>query len=151
MHRTLSQLGPVVVALLLVTGCGNALGPSGEVLVREAWEWDSACCGIAGDARTPETEGYLYVLRFARDGTVRAVRNDTLLVETTFSVRRRAPVDFGDEVTEITYGQPLPLGPGIAPTDRQMVILLEGGRLLLRALNACADCYGDWAFTPRLE
>lgn len=147
--------GRVVVmsgASLALFACGGSLlGPVPERLLSEAWEWQSACCGIAGDTRTPATEGFSYVLRFQENGTVRAVRDGTLLLETTFRVRRVSPIDFTDEFTTITYGDPLPLGPGIEPVSQHMMELLEDGRLLLSNLDGCADCFGTWEFLPRLE
>ncbi len=142
----------IVGASLALSTCGsNPVGPVPERLLSEAWEWQSACCGIAGDTLTPATEGYSYVLRFHENGTVRAERDGTLLLETTFRVRRVSPTDFADEFTALTYGEPLPLGPGIEPVSRHMLVIFEDGRLLLSSLDGCADCYGDWEFLPRLE
>jgi hypothetical protein len=151
MRSALSGRGVVIIgASLAFSACGSdPVGPVPEGLLREAWEWQSACCGIAGDTRTPTTEGYSYVLRFREHGTVRAERNGTLLLETTFTVRQTSPIDFADEMTTITYGDPLPLGPGIEPVSRHMLVWLEGGRLLLRSLDGCADCFGDWEFLAR--
>lgn len=153
MRRASSGRGVGIIgASLALSACGSdPVGPAPELLLREAWEWQSACCGIAGDERTPATEGYSYVLRFHEEGTVRAVREGIVVLETTFKVRRVSPVDFGDEFTVITYGEPLPLGPGIEPVSRHMLVLREGGLLLLRNLDGCADCFGDWEFLPRLE
>lgn len=144
--------GIILGASLGLSACGNGpLGPAPELLLREAWEWQSACCGIAGDVRTPATEGFSYVLRFHENGTVRAERDGAVLLETTFRVRRVSPIDFGDEFTDITYGAPLPLGPGMEPVSRHMIVFRENSGLLLRNLDGCADCFGDWEFLPRLE
>lgn len=153
MNSAWSGRGVIIVgASLALSTCGsNPVGPVPERLLSEAWEWQSACCGIAGDTLTPETEGYSYVLRFHENGTVRAERDGTLLLETTFRVRRVSPIDFADEFTTVTYGEPLPLGPGIEPVSRHMLQIAEDGRLLLSSLEGCADCYGDWEFLPRLE
>jgi hypothetical protein len=151
MRSAFSGRGVIVIgASLALSACGsNPVGPVPERLLSEVWEWQSACCGISGDTRTPTTEGYSYVLRFHGNGTVRAERDGTLLLATTFRVRRVSPIDFADEFTTITYGDPLPLGPGIEPVSRHMLVMLEEGRLLLRSLDGCADCFGDWEFVPR--
>ena len=142
----------IIGTSLTLFSCGsNPVGPVPELLLSEAWQWQSACCGIAGDTRTPASEGYNYVLRFQQNGTVRAVRDGMLLLETTFWVRRVSPIDFADEFTTVTYGEPLPLGPGIEPASRQMLGISENGRLFLTNLDGCADCFGDWEFLPRLE
>lgn len=153
MRSVSSGCGVVIIgASFALSACGsNPVGPVPERLLSEAWEWQSACCGFAGDTRTPTTEGYSYVLRFHAKGTVRAERDGTLLLETTFRVHRVSPIDFGDEFTTITYGEPLPLGPGIEPVSRHMLQIFEDGRLLLSNLDGCADCFGDWEFLPRLE
>jgi hypothetical protein len=153
MRRALSGRGVAIIgASLALSACAShPLEPVSHLLLSEAWEWQSACCGIAGNTLTPTTEGYSYVLRFHENGTVRAERNGTLLLETTFTLRRLSPTDVADEMTTLTYGDPLPLGPGIEPVSRHMLIMLEGGRLLLRSLDGCADCFGDWEFLARLE
>lgn len=153
MSKAWSSRGALVMGAALVsTACtGTRLGPVPDLLLSEAWEWQSACCGIAGDPRTPATEGYTYVLRFDQNGSVRAERDGALVLETTFRVRRVGPTDFADEFTSITYGEPLPLGPGIEPVSRHMLVLAEGGRLVLTSLDGCADCFGSWEFLPRLE
>ncbi|MEX2529430.1 MAG: hypothetical protein WD960_01545 [Gemmatimonadota bacterium] len=153
MSRTSVCVGAIILgASLVLSACGSSpVGPVPDLLLREAWEWQSACCGIAGDTRTPTTEGFSYVLRFSESGVVRAERNGTIVQETTFRVRRVSPVDFADEFTEITYGEPLTLGSGIEPVSRQMLTLPQGGRLFLSSLDPCADCFGDWVFLPRLE
>lgn len=133
---------------LVVSACGSdPVQPTPTVLTEAAWEWRSACCGVAGTSLTPATEGFDYRLRFREDGTVQARRGGSVVLETTYRVRTTSPIDFEDELTVVTYGDPLPLGPGIEPVSRQMLIHLEGGRLLLRNLDGCADCFGDWEFT----
>jgi hypothetical protein len=141
----------VGVSLALSACVSDPVGPAPPRLLTEVWEWQSACCGIAGDIRTPTSEGYTYVLRFQRSGRVRAERDGTVVMETTFRVRRVTPIDFADEFTDITYGEPLPLGPGIEPVSRHMLGLSENGTLLLSSLDGCADCFGNWLFLPRLE
>ncbi len=153
MKRALSGGRVIMIcASLALSACESSpMGPVPERLLSEAWEWQSACCGIAGDARTPTTEGYTYVLRFQENGTVRAERDGMVVLEATFRVRRVGPTDTDDESAVITYGEPLPLGPGIEPVSRHMLDLSEDGRLSLSNLDGCADCFGDWLFLPRLE
>jgi hypothetical protein len=153
MTRELSlRVVTVVGAALTLSACGsNPVGPVPERLLNEAWEWQSACCGIAGDSRTPATEGFHYVLRFYPRGIVRAERDGTVVQETTFRVRRVSPIDFAYEFTEITYGEPLVLAPGIEPVSRHMLVLTAEGILSLKSLDGCNDCFGDWVFLPGLE
>lgn len=152
LDHALASSAIFVAAALGLSGCGSSpVGPVPDRLLSEAWEWASACCGIAGDSRTPTTEGYGFVLRFHENGTVRAERNGTVLLETTFRVRRVSPIDFADELTVVTYGEPVTLGSGIESASRHMLELPQDGRLLLSGLDGCADCFGNWLFLPRLE
>jgi hypothetical protein len=144
------RLGMLALGLLLAS-CGEGVGPGEEFLTgHPQWEWISACCGIAGNELTPATEGYVYVLAFTRRGRVRATRNDVLLLETGYRVRTSRPGGGEDELTMVTYDEPLPLGPGIHPAPRHLLTVLPGGGLLLRNQAPCADCFGDWTFLPRL-
>lgn len=152
--RRVSSLSVVSIvgAALSLSACGsNPVGPVPERLLSEAWEWQSACCGIAGDSRTPATEGFHYVLRFYPGSIVRAERDGTVVQETTFRVGRVTPIDFADQFTAITYGEPLVLASGIEPVSRHMLALTAEGILSLKSLDGCNDCFGDWLFLPRLE
>jgi hypothetical protein len=153
MRRVSSLSGVSIVgAALALSACGsNPMGPVPERLLSEAWEWQSACCGIAGDSRTPATEGFHYVLRFYPRGVVRAERDGIVVQETTFRVQRFSPIDIADEITTIIYGEPLVLAFGIEPVSRHMLVLTAEGILSLKSLDGCNDCFGDWVFLPRLE
>lgn len=130
-----------LAAAYLGTSCRTFAAPGNTLLTSQPqWEWQSACCGVAGNELTPSTEGFSYVLQFEPIGTVRAIRNDTILVETRYRV----------EASTLRYDQPLPLGPGIEPASTHLVVLQENGELLLRNLSDCADCFGDWKFLPSL-
>jgi hypothetical protein len=141
----------ITVAVAVSAACSDGLAPEAAFLVQESWEWVSACCGIAGQELTPESEGATYVLRFGRDGRVRAIRNGTLLMETGYTVHVAEPDPLADTFTSVRYDDPLPLVPGVEPADEHMVTTLEGGGLLLRSTSPCADCFRDWEFLPRLE
>lgn len=138
------------VALAVFAACTDGVGPEAEFLVREHWEWVSACCGIAGQELTPESEDADYVLQFGRDGRVLAIRNDTILIETGYTVHVSRPAPLADTFTAIEYDEPLPLVPGVEPAEEHMVVTLDGGGLLLRNMSPCADCFRDWEFLPRL-
>lgn len=144
---------PIVAASALLAGvaaCGSD-GPGDNILTSQPqWEWLSACCGLAGDERTPAGEGYVYVLQFGTDGRVRATRNDDLVIETRYRVTTSPGGPTADPSVTVHYDAPLPLGPGIEPATGHLIVLLENGALLLRNLVPCADCYGDWTFLPRL-
>jgi len=137
-------------AFVVVPACSDGVGPEAEFLVREQWEWVSACCGFAGQELTPESEGMDYVLQFDRDGRVRAIRNDTVLIETGYRVHVSRPDPLADPITTVAYDESLPLVPGVEPAEEHAVFALEGGGLLFRSLSPCADCFGDWEFLPRL-
>lgn len=136
-------------ALCLMNGCGSS-GPSGNVLTSQPqWEWQSACCGISGDQRTPSTEGYVYILQFDSNGRVRATRDGELVIETGYRVTTSPGGPTADPAVTVQYDAPLPLGPGIEPASSHLVVLQANGVLLLRNVS-CADCYGDWTFFPGL-
>ena len=149
MRRPIARTAGLAMAIMLPAGCATTVGPEAEYLVSQPqWEWQSSCCGFAGDTRGPTSEGYRYVLQFDRAGRVRAIRNDTLLVETSFRVTVSQPT-YGDQLIRVDYDLELPHGPAIPGTTSHLMVTLPGGGLLLRHPQ-CADCYGDWMFLPSL-
>lgn len=136
-------------ALLLATACGGSPGPN-LLTSQPQWEWQAACCGFAGDERSPATEGYAYVLQFDAGGRVRAIRDGELVIETRYRLTTSGGGPTADPAVAVEYDDPLQLGPGIEPAPRHLVMLLENGTLLLRNLAPCADCFGDWTFLPSL-
>jgi hypothetical protein len=136
-------------ALLVGAACGTSPAPN-PLTSQPQWEWQTACCGFAGDWRSPSTEGYAYVLQFDAGGRVRAIRDGELVIETRYRLATSGGGPTADPAVTVEYDDPLPLGPGIEPAPRHLVILLENGTLLLRNLAPCADCYGDWTFLPSL-
>jgi len=139
----------LLAALSVMSSCTS--GPGDNLLTSQPqWEWQSACCGFAGDTRTPSTEGYVYVLEFATNGRVRATRDDDLVIETGYRLTRSPGGPTADPAVTVRYDTPLPLGPGIESAPGHLVVLLANGTLLLRNLSPCADCYREWTFLPRL-
>lgn len=139
----------VGAALFLGTACGASPG-SNLLTSQPQWEWQAACCGFAGDERSSNTEGYGYVLQFDANGRVRAFRDGQPIIETGYQLAASPGGPTVDPALTVEYDDPLPLGPGIEPAPRHLVLLLENGALLLRNLAPCADCYGDWTFLPSL-
>lgn len=151
MTLRLSLRAALPAVLLWGTGCRTFAAPGDTLLTSQPqWEWQSACCGVAGNQLTPATEGFSYVLQFEPDGTVRAIRNDTILVETRYRFETSGGGPTTDPATTLEYDEPLPLGPGIEPASAHLVVVQENGELLLRNLAPCADCFGDWRFLPSL-
>lgn len=144
----------LAVACVLGTSCRTFAAPGDNLLTSQPqWEWQSACCGFAGNELTPTTEGFSYILQFEPDGTVRAIRsvgNDSILAETRYRIMTSGGGPTADPMTTVEYDAPLPLGPGIEPASKHQVVLQESGDLLLRNLAPCADCFGDWRFLPSL-
>lgn len=144
----------LVTAILVAPGCRISTAPGDNVLTSQPqWEWQSACCGFAGNELTAATEGFTYILQFGTDGTVRAIRavnNDSILAQTRYRLVTSGGGAAGDPSTTVEYDEPLPLGPGVEPAPKHLLVLLENGVILLRNLSPCADCFGDWTFFPRL-
>ncbi|HEX9728021.1 MAG TPA: hypothetical protein VGA37_05925 [Gemmatimonadales bacterium] len=146
----------VAAALTFALGCGSSTGPSdpsSALTLHPQWEWVAAstCCGANPSVKTPASEGYAFVLQFDEAGTARAIRNDTVLVETGYAVTVSGGDDTADQLISVSYDDPMPLGPGIASAASQMIISQPGGGLLLRNLAECANCYRDWEFVPSLS
>jgi hypothetical protein len=148
--RSHAQSRPwAAAALLLGAACGTS--PGANLLTSQPqWEWQTACCGIAGNELSPVTEGYVYIVQFGVNGRVRAFRDGDLVKETGYRLTTSGGGPTVDPAVTVEYDDPLPLGPGIEPAPRHLVTLLENGTLLLRNLAPCADCFGDWTFLPSL-
>jgi len=137
------------VAAATAAACSTPTSPEGQALTREQWEWQTACCSIAGATLTRDAAAADYVLTFGANGRVTARRNDTLLLETGYRIE--VTQSDGDETTTVAYDDPLPLVPGVEPAERQVVTLRADGALVLRNLAPCADCFGEWTFFARLS
>ena len=141
----------VLIVSVVVAACNQPAtvpGPEADIVLGE-WEWSSSCCSIAGQAKNPATEGYVYVLQYGADGTVRAFRNNDLVATRRFTVTTSKPDPLADPITTITYDAELPHGPSIYPAKSQSVFKAENGTLSLHT-QGCADCYSHWTFLPRL-
>lgn len=143
-----AALGAAIVA---GGACSDPVGGEAHFIVGAEWEWMSACCGIAGQELTPLSEGVDYVLEFGEDGRVRGILDGVVVIETGYEVHTSRPDPLApDEITTITYDDPLPLVPGVEPTGEHILFSLEGGGILLRSTATCNDCFRDWEFLPRL-
>jgi hypothetical protein len=80
---TLVVLLGVFCVLLMPTMASTQCGDSPQIL--GVWEWEKSEGGIAGELRTPDTEGFTLQLEFLESGVVREYVDGSLLRSSTFS------------------------------------------------------------------
>ena len=92
MIQVVSKILLIGMLLLVVLFVGCDVDPvrprPAEGLVG-AWRWIEICPWLAEDCLTPETEGYTRRISFSSDSVYRDWVNDTLIIETGYSVIRR--------------------------------------------------------------
>lgn len=129
--------GTRAVAALLVglatpwlSGCSSStsLG-EGEIVGR--WVWLSSTGGIAGTTRSPASEGYSGVLRFAVDGTAEWRIDGELRWSTTWTLGVAPEGHPLAGETVVRYGQP------VVGWEQQAVRFPGPGRLTL--VDPCCD------------
>ena len=95
------------------------------------WIWIKSCGGFAGGCQTPKSTGRKIVIEFTKDSVYREYKNDTLLIETTFTVK---------------YGKTI-YSQNLAQLIERKNMMLEsfsfvtGDTLTLN--DECFDCYGS--------
>ena len=99
---------PFILSFLLLVSCSDkVLLESNEII--GTWNWASSSGGIAGVTYTPESTGENIVLEFTPDSIYREYKNDTLVVETEFSIIISESIYVQDSTKIITFD------PGIIP------------------------------------
>lgn len=126
---------PAVASILMLawtSACSSAaVGPSPDRLFGE-WRWLRSVGGIAGEVRTPESEGFTRTVRFLQPDRVEFLQDGTLEAATRFDLRPgRDDVDPPD-VVRIVYRDPVPGG-----FQEQYVSFAEPDGLVLTDL--CCD------------
>jgi hypothetical protein len=108
------------------------------------WRWVRSCCGLAGDAVTPDSLGVAVSLRFRQEGTVEMLKNGEAVLQSIVTVRRGWTHQPDADVTVVRYQPALDLVPGMVPAAEQQPVMTGADSLLL--VSPCADCYGLWRF-----
>ncbi len=65
---------PFALMILAAPASAQCVGDPPDVV--GSWEWTMSVGGIAGDTRTPATEGYTWQLEFRDDGTMTSYLNE---------------------------------------------------------------------------
>lgn len=124
-------LSLVALAAASLGGCSGGTDPSDDAFrVEGSWRWVSSVGGIAGETRTPASEGFEQRLELREDGTLRLHRDGELAVETTWE----APGGPGIGIPAIIeFGIPHPFGFASATPS-----LADGGATLVLR-DPCCD------------
>jgi len=76
---------PLIFSFLLFASCSDkVLLETNEIM--GTWNWTGSSGGIAGVTYTPESTGENIVLEFTQDSVYREYLNDSLIIETEFSI-----------------------------------------------------------------
>ncbi len=74
-----------VLSFTLLTSCHKDKLEANDLIGK--WNWLSSSGGIAGTTYTPESTGDVVVIEFTPDSVFRRYLNDSLIIESTFSIR----------------------------------------------------------------
>jgi len=94
-------------SFILFVSCNDKVLETNEIM--GTWNWTSSSGGIAGVTYTPESTGETMVLEFTPDSIYRVYKNDTLVVETEFSIVISESIYTQDSTKIITFD------PGMIP------------------------------------
>ncbi len=124
----MKRLAPLVLLVLLPA----ALPAQCPDFLVGAWEWEYSQGGIAGDTRTPATEGHTRQLEFLGSGIVREYQDEVLVDTRTWSLECSSPTS-----GLLTYA-----GTMFDPYDATLTELPDGRRLDLYP-HGWMDAYND--------
>ena len=130
----------VTICGSMLAGCSNPVEPPADSLFG-VWEWVRADGGIAGETRTPETEGFTMQLRISRPDRIQLDRDGVAQVVTRFEFIPSSGTDFPFP-PRLRYEAPI-LGQ-----DEQELRFSENGELILS--DPCCDGFA-YTWLPRLE
>jgi len=74
-----------ILGLILLASCSDDRLETNELIGR--WNWLSSTGGIAGTTYTPENTGDEIVIEFTSDSVFRSYLNDSLMMESAFSIQ----------------------------------------------------------------
>ena len=89
--------------LVLFVSCSDHVLETNEIM--GTWNWVSSSGGIAGVTYTPESTGDNIVLEFTPDSIYREYLNDSLIVETGFSIVVAKSIYEHDSTKMISFNQ----------------------------------------------
>jgi hypothetical protein len=125
----------VALTVLAVAGCDSDPVATNDGQLPEAlfgaWIWIQATGGIAGEVRTPDTEGFTRTLVFAAPNRVELLRDGRTKVSTTFDFVPVTEADGGVRSGQLLYTLPLMGFP------KQSVLISVEGVLVLA--DPCCD------------
>ena len=127
----------IIVPWLCIFGFGcqddSAVNPNGDTYMLQlysSWEWVTSVGGYAVTVRTPQSTGQTAKIAFFPDGRVQYFRNDTLVNEVTYTVKKDtsfSPASYLIHYNSTTY----------SPDQ----FIQYSGTDTLYLVDACMDCY----------
>lgn len=139
----------VIAAVFALSGLGCSTGTEpnpdpGPALadIVGTWRWVMAVGGVAGQTRTPESDGVVRTIAIDPPNRIRLFENGELSVDTTFELLPAQ--DLGDEFirAKLVYASPI-LGVG----EQGVGFSIEGGLILT---DPCCDLW-TWEFESPLD
>lgn len=146
------RVGTAVVLLAFgILGCSSSTGPDpdpdpnpGPVLadIVGSWSWVQAVGGIAGQARTPESDGVIRIIAIDAPDRIRLIENGELSVDTTFElVPAQDLVDISIQA-KLVYASPI-----LGVMEQGVGFSIEGALVLV---DPCCDLW-IWEFESLID
>lgn len=125
----------IALTVLAVAGCDSGPVATGDGQLPEAlfgaWTWIQATGGIAGEVRTPETEGFTRTLVITAPNRIEVLRDGQTEGSTTFEFVPVTEADGGVRSGQLLYARPLMGFP-----EQGVLITVEG---VLVLSDPCCD------------
>ncbi|HEY8469933.1 MAG TPA: hypothetical protein VIL18_09830 [Longimicrobiales bacterium] len=133
---------PLLISFVLAAGCEDPVGPEFH-WVYGTWDWTEACCAFSGGELTPASAGYALRLVLRREDRAELFRNDSLVVRTRFSIRRRDESPEGSGSIRFETA----VDPGwFGFASREFLLVRPDDDVLELTHPHCRDCWGTLTF-----
>lgn len=92
-----------IFSLILLTSCNDDKLEANDLIGK--WNWISSSGGFAGTTLTPENTGDTIVIEFTPDSLCRRYLNDSLVMESTFSIQHSESIIDHELAQVLVYDQ----------------------------------------------
>lgn len=121
---------PFILITLFCASCEKDKSLPGNL--RGKWNWFSLTGGYAGETYTPESTGYKETVEFTKDSHYRLYRNDSLIIDCHFNIKKTHSI-ISTEPAMIIFYNDLPIRQSYTITGDTLVLCDE-----------CVDCYTNY-------
>ena len=132
-NRTIQLLIVLFSIVLLIQCGGKSTNPDPTRSIKAIWIWKVSVGGIAGEIRTPETEGYGHILSFNSDSTF----SREMINTTGFDIYEGS---YYIKYEEITFFSHIDSGYVLYMDNAEPALVTLDG-LSLSLADMCADCF----------